>query len=168
MATNKYTATRKIDDKAIQVTVERGTWDEKKYLDGYYTGTETHIVNKMTICLIDANGNVVVSGNEIKPMSYAKVHYPRQYDEAVNAGCVGMLGRAFLRSEVHGLIVDAIAEADANTPKTTEQIEIETAEAERAAKMDAWRNSPEGKAGAEAQERHERLMREMDDPNSDL
>lgn len=166
MDTNKHTATRKTaTGQIIDVTVERGTWDESVTADGMDIGLiKTHIVNTTTITLRDAAGKVLASASEISPLSRAY----NQYAEAVKAGCVGMIGRAYIKQTTHDLIVDAMSEADAAAPQTARQIEIETAAANRTAAHEAWLASPEGKASTEAWGRHDRLMRQMDRADSDL
>lgn len=166
MTTNKHTAHRTSSTgKQIIVTVERGTWTETIHWDGYDMGEKTHVIDRTEITLSDETGKVLASDSAIRPLRTTH----KQYAEAVKRGCVGMIGsNLFLTAEAHRLIVEALAEADAAAPKTAEQIEIETAAAAKAAKAEAWRNSPQGKAEAAAMYRHEQLMREMDRPNSDL
>ena len=164
--TNKSTATRKTQTgSTVEVTIERGTWDEKISLDGWETGSiETHLVNSTTITLRDKTGKVVASADyvsEINPQFYGN------YDELVAKGAVARVGDAFIGQSTLDLINEAIADADAATPKTTRQIEIETAAAERKAAWEAWKNSPEGKAEAEEWERYEAFKREMERPDSD-
>jgi hypothetical protein len=162
MDTNKYTATRKMaNGKKIEVTVENGTWTEEIRLDGQATGTyNTHIVSTKEIVLRDENGKVIVSSSEIKPMSYAKIHYSRQYPEAVEAGCVGMIDRAFIKQDTYDMVMSAIAEAEAAAPKTGRQIEIEAAKAKAQSDHDAWYNSPEEVA-------YRKFTREMEREDSD-
>lgn len=166
--TNKHIATRKLSSGlTIRVTVERGTWTEQKNWDGYEMGTETHVVNRTEIALLDGSGKVLTTDSEIRPLEAGRIAYAKQYKQAVESGCVGMLGKAFVKQDTADIIAQAIAEADAAAPKTAEQIAIETDETERQAKAEAWRNSPEGKADAEAMRSHNRLMRKMDRADSD-
>jgi hypothetical protein len=166
MDTNKYTTTRKTTTgQTVEVTIERGTWTENVTADGMDIGLiKTHVVNTTTITLRDAAGKTLASASEIAPLSRAY----SQYAEAVKAGCVGMIGRAYIKQATYDLIVDAIAEASANAPKTAKQTEIETAEANRKAAREAWLASAEGKADSAERERHDRLMRQMDRADSDL
>lgn len=167
---NKHTAIRKTPmGSTVAVTIERGTWDETISADGWDTGiVKTHIVNRTTITLRDVAGKTLASSDRVTPMSAAKVLSPKSYPDAVKAGCVGMVGAAYIKHAVLDLITDAQTEADAASPKTARQIEIETAEANRKAAHEAWLASPEGKADTAAWERHERLMRQMDRADSDL
>lgn len=167
---NQHTAIRKTTTgNTVEVTIERGTWDETIGADGWDTGIiKTHIIDRTTITLRDSKGEMIGSGDRIRPMSAAKVLSPKSYPEAVKAGCVGMVGHAYVKQATLDLITDAMAEADAAAPRTDRQIEIETAEANRKAALDAWLASPEGKADTAARERHERLMRQMDRADSDL
>lgn len=166
MQTNKYTVTRKTKlGNIIEVTVERGTWDEKIYSDGWDTGiTKTHIVDSKRIVLRDKFGKALVSGDgvsEISPTFY------RNYDELVSKGAVARVGDAFIGQDTLDLINEALAEADGKALKTDRQIEIETAKAEQKAKAEAWANSPEGKAEKAEWERYEKFRREMERPDSD-
>lgn len=170
MDTTTHTATRKTATGSIvEVTIERGTWDENVTADGMDIGLiKTHIVNTVTITLRDATGKFLASSDRVIPMSAAKVLSPKSYPDAVKAGCVGMVGAAYIKPATRDLIVSAIDEAEGAAPKTAKQIEIETAEANRKAAHEAWLASPAGKADTEAWERHERIMRQMDRADSDL
>jgi hypothetical protein len=165
--TNKHTAIRKTDTgKTIEVTIERGTWDENINLDGWDTGTvKTHLVNRTTIILRDVTGKVLTSGDEISMVTPTAYH--KNYKDLIAKGAIARIGDAFVGQATVDIINSAIAESDAATPKTARQIEIETAEAKRKTEQDAWKNSPEGKADAKAMRRHEQLVREMDRPDSD-
>lgn len=165
MQTNEYTAIRKAKSGTIEVTIERGTWDEEISLDGWKTGSiKTHVVNEQRIVLRDKNGKALASGNGISEMN--RVLY-RNYDELVAKGAIARVGDAFIGQDTLDLINEAIAEAEENAPKTDRQIEIETAEAEQKARAEAWANSPEGKAAKEEWERYEAFKREMERPDSD-
>lgn len=164
--TNKHTVTRKTKSgNTIEVTVERGTWDEEVSLDGMKTGSiKTHVVDNKHIVLRDKNGKMLTRGSSISkidPMFYGN------YDELVSKGVVARVGDAYLGQEVLDLINSALAKASENAPKTERQIEIETAKADRKAKAEAWANSPEGIAEREEWERYEEFKREMERPDSD-
>lgn len=162
MTINKHTATRKTSNgKTIEVKIERGTWTEEVHLDGSPTGTyKTHTIDSTVINLLDENGKVLVSGSEIKPMSYGKIHYSKDYPKAVGLGCVGMLGRAYIKQDTMDLILSALAEAEAAAPKTAEQIDIENAKAAAQKSYDEWQNSAEQKAAR-------KFAREMEREDSD-
>lgn len=164
--TNKHTATRQTPTGSlVEVTVERGTWDEKITSDGWDTGsTKTHLVNDTRIVLRDKAGKEVMRGSEasaIDPKLYGN------HKELAAKGAVARVGDAFIGQATLDLINDALAEADAAAPKTTCQIEIETAEKERKAATEAWRNSSEGQKAAKEQADYEQFVRKMEDPNSD-
>lgn len=167
MTTNKYTATRKTENgKIIDVTAEHGTWDEEIYLDGQATGnTKTHLIGRTTIVLRDAAGKWLAEGDDYHKID--PILYRKNYADLIAKGVYAQVGDAYITQAIADLIDSATAEAQAATPKTAKQVEIETAEAERKAKRDAWENSPEGKAEAEAMRRNEQLMRDMDRPDSD-
>jgi hypothetical protein len=164
--TNKHTATRKTQTgSTIEVTIERGTWDEKIYSDGWDTGsTKTHLVNSTRIVLRDKAGKQIANGDAVSTIT------PKLYGnhkELTAKGAVARVGDAFIGQGTLDLVNEAIAEADAATSRTSRQVEIETAEAKKKAKVEAWKNSPEGKAAAEEQESYERFTREMERPDSD-
>jgi hypothetical protein len=149
----------------IEVTVERGTWDEEISLDGWKTGSvETHTVDSKRIVLRDKNGKALASGNGVSEIDRA---FYWNYDELVAKGIAGRVGDAFVGQEACALINEASAEAEKNASKTDRQIEIETTEAERKAKAEAWANSPEGIAERENWENYEAFKREMERPDSD-
>lgn len=164
--TNKHTATRKTQTGGlIEVTVERGTWDEKIYSDGWDIGsTKTHLVNSTRIVLRDKAGKVIAQGDEastINPQLYGN------HKELMAKGAVARVGDAFIGQSTLDLINEALAEADAKASRTSRQTEIETAEAKKKAKAEAWRNSPEGRAAAKQEADYERFVREMERPDSD-
>lgn len=161
MTTNKHTATRTTKSgNTIEVTVERGTWDEKVSLDGWETGTvKTHLVNRTTIAIKGGN-KVLVTGRELSTKFSPGSDYAKK-------GCVARLSNVGLGQAAYDLILSAIAEAEAAVPKTARQIEIETAEAKRNADYAAWEKSPEGIEDRNAWERHENLMYEMNRADSD-
>lgn len=162
MTTNKHTATRTTSNgKKIEVKIERGTWTEEVHLDGSPTGTyKTHTIDRTVINLLDENGKVLVSESEVKPMSYGKIHYSKDYSKAVGLGCVGMLGRAYIKQDTMDLILSALAEAEAAAPKTAEQVEIENTKAAAQKAHDNWYNSPEEVA-------YRKFTREMERADSD-
>lgn len=165
--TNKYTATRKSQTgSTIEVTVERGTWDEKIYSDGWDTGsTKTHLVNDTRIVLRDKTGKQIESGDEVRMVT--PTAYFKNYKDLIAKGAIARVGDSFIGQATLGLINEALAEANAATSKTSRQIEIETAESTQKAAAEAWKNSPEGKASMKQQEQYERFMREMERPDSD-
>lgn len=168
MDTNKHIATRKLaSGKTIQVTIEQGTWVEQKHWDGYDNGTETHVVNRTEIALLDESGKVLTTDTEIRPLSAGKIAYASQYKQAVASGCVGMIGRAWIKQDTADAVAEALAEATAAAPKTAEQISIENAETERKTKDAAWRNSPEGKASLAEERKHAAFVRKMERADSD-
>lgn len=166
--TNKHIATRKLaTGKTVQVTVEQGTWIEKKYWDGYDNGTETHVVNRTEIALLDEKGKILTTDTEIRPLSSGKIVYASQYKQAVETGCVGMIGRAWIKQDTADAVAEALAEALAFAPKTAEQSAIETAETNHRIAQQTWRNSPEGKKSASEQMAYDKFVREMNRADSD-
>lgn len=160
MTTNKYTATRTTSTgNTIEVTVENGTWDENINLDGWDTGSiKTHLIHHTNIAIKDGS-KILTSADTIRPLG--------KFDKSAPVSAIAKLGNAYIGQKAHDLIVSAIAEAEANAPKTARQIEIETAEAELKARQDAWEKSPEGIAERKEWEEYERFTREMERPDSD-
>jgi hypothetical protein len=164
--TNKHTATRKAQTGSIvEVTVERGTWEEKLTSDGWDTGsTKTHLIDETRIVLRDKSGKEVMRGDKVSAIN-PKLY--NNYKELTAKGAVARVGDAFIGQATLDLINEALTEADAATPRTALQIEIETDKANRKAAAEAWKNSPEGKAAQEEQGRYEAFKREMERPDSD-
>ena len=164
MDTNKHTAKRELKGgNTAEVTIERGTWDEKVSLDGWETGTiKTHLIDRTEIVIKNKAGRVIVSGSEL-----ITDFDPRLDKTYIENNCSARIGRAGLTEIAYKLIMSAIDEADAAVKKTAKQIDIESGIAKQKAENDAWENSPAGIAERDVWERHEKLMREMDRDDSD-
>lgn len=163
---NKSTATKTTKSgNLITVTIEQGTWSETVSLDGHEVGAKTHLVDRMEIKVTDPNGKVLIEGDHISMITPEA--YFSSYDEFVAKGLVARIGDSYISQVSLDLINTVIDEAKSNCEKTEEQVKIETAIAEKNAKVVAWENSPEGKAEIEAMRRQEELMREMDREDSD-
>lgn len=169
MTTNKHTATRKTKSGGlVEVTIERGTWDEDTYSDGWPTGTKTHLVNKKEITLFDKDGKKITSGKYVSLMSADSPQARfKNYQEMIDKGAVASVGNAYIAQDTLDLINEAIAEADANTPRTDKQAEIEDAKAAQEARAEDWRNSAEGKAAKAEWNEYESFKREMEREDSD-
>src|SRR3972149_1252306 len=152
------TASRMIstNGKTIKVSLERGTWDEEIRLDGMPSGAKTHPIDRTEIVIYDASGKAVASGSGLSGLSKAY----NQYNEAIKRGCIGMVGKCYLMPDTYNLIASALAELEAENPKTAEQIAIVSGKALATAEYDAWYNSDEQRAAR-------KFEREMNDPNSD-
>jgi hypothetical protein len=163
---NKSTATKTTKSgNLITVTIEQGTWIETVSIDGHEVGAKTHLVDRMEIKVTDQSGKVLIKGDHISMITPEA--YFSSYDEFVAKGIVARIGDSYISQVTLDLIDEVISEAKSNCEKTEEQIEIETVIAEKNAKVEAWENSPEGKAEIEDMNRHEELMREMDREDSD-
>lgn len=141
--------------KTITVEMVRKVQDKVNYSDGYNIVTGREIVEHTNITLRDETGKTITTGDHLSNVS------PRFDAKAIEAGAVGKVGDAYLRQEMYDLVVRLIADVDAQTPKTDEQIKIEAEQAAAIAKHDAWYNSPEQIAARE-------FEREMNRPDSDL
>jgi hypothetical protein len=143
MTTTKATRTIEISGKTVKVTLERGTWEEEIRLDGTLCGTKTHLVDRTEIALYQ-DGKMLTHGAQINPM-------PKQHKylaQAIKSGSVGIIGGDwFVKADTAAQIEAAIAELEAENPKTEEMIAMEAESAER--KATAERNL----ARMEAEER---------------
>lgn len=141
----------------IVVELERRVQDKVSYADGYNIVVGREIVERTKIKFLDRNGKLVAEGNEVQKL-YPKIS--RMDAQAMEQGAVGKVGTgAYVRQEVLDQINAALAELDAENPKSDEQLAIEAAKAEAHARWEA-----ELPAMMEA----EAFARRMDDPNSDL
>jgi uncharacterized Zn ribbon protein len=156
---NKHTAIRKTNSgKTIEVTVERGTWNEEISLDGMATGTiKTHIIDSTNIILRDQSGKALTTGDSIDMVTPLLYH---NHAELISKGAVARIGDAYITREIVDLANDAIAECIAAAPKTAEQVAIDTANAQAEIERDAWYDSAE-------QVNARKLEREMERPDSD-
>lgn len=141
----------------IVVELERRVQDKVSYADGYNMVVGREVVERTKIKFLDRNGKLVAEGNEVQKL-YPKIS--RMDAQAMEQGAVGKVGTgAYVRQEVLDQINAALAELDAENPKSDEQLAIEAAKAEALARYEA-----ELPAMMEA----EAFARRMDDPNSDL
>lgn len=149
--------TRTITTKSgstIQIEMVREVVDKTSYCDGQRTVTGREIIEYTDITLRDNTGKYIGSGNGID----TNIDIPADI-KAHNV--VGKIGRAWITQESANQINAILAELEIENPKTDEYIAIKAAAAKAQADHDTWYNSPEMVA-------HRKLMREMDDPNSDL
>jgi hypothetical protein len=134
-----------------KIEMVRKVEDKTAYLDGQRTTIGREVVDYVEITLCDENGNYIASGKELSTIIPADLRAK---------GAVASVGQAYLMQETASIIRAALDELEAENPKSDEQIAIETKQAKAIADHDAWYNSPDQIA-------HRKLMREMDDPNSD-
>jgi hypothetical protein len=127
MTTKTATREIKLTDTTVKVSIERGTWEEEIRLDGTLCSTKTNAVDRTEIALYDGSKRLAY-GKAIDPL-------PRKHSDlakAIKAGCVGIVGgRWFIKSDTADAIRAALAELDAENPKTAEMTAIEQAEQER-------------------------------------
>lgn len=157
MATTTKTKTININGKTVKVMLERGTWIEDIHLDGMLCGTKMHTIDRTEIALYDGSERLAY-GSTLKPLPE---RHPK-LAEAKRAGCVGIVGHEwFVKSETADTIRIALAELEAENPKTPEQVELERDKATAKAQAEAWLDSDEYRQMRE-------FERKMDSPNSDL
>jgi hypothetical protein len=140
--------------KTITVEMVRKVQDKVNYADGYNIVTGREIVDYTNITLRDENGVTLGKGSHLSGIN------PRFDAKGIAGGAVAKLGNLYLRQEMYGLVAGLLAEVEAETPKSEEQIKIETTKAQAEKDHDAWYNSPE-------QVRARWLEREMDSSDSD-
>jgi len=140
--------------KTIKVEIVRKVQDKVNYSDGYNVAVSREIIDYTTISLLDETGKVIATGKELSKV------FPQFDAKAIEAGAVGKLGNVYLRSEMYNAAATLLAEVEAETPKSDEQIAIEAAQAKAAADHDTWYNSPDAV-------RSRRLEAEMDRSDSD-
>lgn len=141
--------------KTIKIEMVRDVQDEVSYADGYNIVIGREVVEYTKITLLDETGKTLDTAYEISKLN------PKFDAKGIAGGAVAKVGRVYLRKEMYDLVAGLLAEVEAETPKSDEQIAIETRKAEKKAKYDAWYNSAEQIAAR-------KFEREMNDPNSDL
>ena len=161
------TATRTAETANYTVVVKltREVVEKNSFSDGWNVSlgkeTKEYYEVKMTL---KANGKGVSMMG--KPGNFAFLQVV-EGSKGIPAGAYARLSDAYMSKATYDLVMGLIAELDAEVAKSDEFVAIETDAAERKAKLEAWRNSPEGKAELAAADRHNRLMREMNKANSD-
>jgi hypothetical protein len=149
MTTTTTTRTIKTPATEIKITLERGTWEETISLDGMECGSKIHSIDRISISAF-VNGQRLDS-NGLKDMP---ANHPQ--------GATGYLGgNWWVSAATEAMIRSAIAELEAENPKTPDQIAIETAAKTADEQHDAWYNAPEEIAAR-------KFAARMDDPDSDL
>jgi hypothetical protein len=133
--TNKTITTE--TGKTITVEIVRKVQDKIAYLDGYNLPSGREIVDITNITLRDETGKIIVTDHELSKV------YPMFDAKGIAGGAVAKLGNVYLRQDMYDLVAGLLAEVDAETPKSDEQIAIETAKAAAEKTHDAWYNSPE-------------------------
>jgi hypothetical protein len=123
--------------KTITVEIVRKVQDKVAYMDGYNLVSGREIVDYTNIVLRDATGKILTTGNCIHNLT-------QKYDsKAIAAGAVGQVGSAYLRQDMYDLVAGLLAEVEAETPKSDEQIAIETAKAKAEETYSTWYESDE-------------------------
>ena len=141
----------------ITVTINRYERAEELKFDTICAGTKVSFVDNTEIIITTADGKTI-AGDEVETL------IPMFDKKAIASGAVAKVGNAYIGQDIYDLITDLIAQVEAITPKTAAQ----AAEEQKIKTIEDWKNSPEGQLDAVMIERHERLMRMMDNPNSDL
>jgi hypothetical protein len=142
--------------RTITVEMVRKVQDKVNFADGYNIVTGREIVDYTTITLRDETGKEMATGSSLRSNLS-----PRVDANGIAAGAVGIIGNMYLRREMYDLVAGLLAEVEAETPKSDEQIAIETAKAQAEAAHEAWYNSPE-------EVHYREFVRRMEAPDSDL
>jgi len=140
--------------RTITVEMVRKVQDKVSYADGYNLVTGREIVERTTITLRDGDGKILATAKELSGLT------PRFDAKGIAGGAVGKIGNVYLRQDTYDLVAGLLAEVEAETPKSDEQIAIETAQAQAVAAHDTWYKSPEAVAAR-------KLEIEMSRANSD-
>ena len=152
MMTTKTITTK--NNSTITVEIERTVRDKVSNADGYKIVVGREIVDRTTVTLRDANGKYIDSGE-------LEIINPKLYGAKIIAsGAVARIGNVYIKQAMLDMITSLIAEAEAETPKSEEQIAIENKKAQDAQAYDAWYNSAEQIA-------YRKLMVDMDSADSD-
>lgn len=140
--------------KTVKVELVRKVQDKIVNLDGDKFVTGREIVEYTNITFFDQSGKVVASGNEVGML------HPGIPTNAkmIAQGAVARIGDAYISQEVVDQINAALAELDAENPKSDEQLAMERAKAEAHARWEA--DLPAMMAAEE-------FDRKMNDPDSD-
>lgn len=149
MTTKTITA----NGKTITVEMVRNVQDKVSYADGYNITTGREVI-EYTVITLD-NGKNKIAANHLD----TKLN-PKFDAKGIAGGAVAKLGNAYLLPETYQLVAALLAEVEAETPKSDEQIEIEAAQAKALEAHAAWYNSPEEVAAR-------KLAREMNRSDSD-
>lgn len=140
--------------KTIKVELVREVQDKVAYADGYNIVTGREIVEYTNITFYDLSGKVVAQGRE---MSMVHPSIPSNA-KLIAQGAVARVGDAFIPQEAVDIIAAALAELEAENPKSEEQLAIEQAKADAHAR---WEADLPAIMEAEA------FDRKMNDPHSD-
>lgn len=137
--------------KTIKVEMVRKVQDKIANLDGDRFVTGREIVEYTSITFYNESGKVLAKGSEMTMLD------PR-FDSMTKKGAVARVGDAYLPRENADLVTVALAELDAENPKSEEQLAMEQAKVEAHARWEA-----EAPQRAE----YEAFERKMNDPHSD-
>ena len=120
--------------KTIKVELVRHVQDKVNFADGYNIVTGREIVEFTNIYFHDESGKVIASGKEIGPLN-PKIS--GQDAKAQAAGRVARVNNVYLTQDVADQITVALAELEAENPKSEEQLAIEQAQADAYARWEA-------------------------------
>jgi len=152
-------ATRKqeTENSIIEIKLTRTVNDKTAYLDGYLlkSGREIYEIYEVKITGKKSGKSIWASG---KPGGFA--FFSTAISGKLPAGAFARIGDSYISKTVYDICMAMIAELDAASIKSEEQIAIETTEAQIKVTCDNWQESPEEKS-------RRRLMREMEHANSD-
>lgn len=154
MTTKTVTTT---SGKIIKVELVRKVQDKVSYADGYNIVVGREIVEYTNITFCDASGKTLASGKEVSKL-YPQIRGSRDA-EMMAKGAVAKVGDAYVTQGNLDLIKAALAELDAENPKSAEQLAIEAAKAEAYARWEAE---------LPAMRESEEFERRMDRADSDL
>lgn len=117
--------------KTIKVELVRKMQDKIAYADGDNIKIGREIVEYTNITFFDQAGKVVAKGHEMTML------HPKLDAKMIEKGAVARVGDACLPQENADLIIAALAELDAENPKSDEQLAMERAKASAHARFQA-------------------------------
>lgn len=130
--------------KTIKVELVRHMQDKIANLDGDRFVTGRELVEYTNICFFDDSGKVIAKGSDIAALN------PKLDAKWISQGAVGRVDKAFVPQSIADQITAALAELDAENPKSDEQVTMEQAKAEAHA---CWESEVPAMMAAEAFDR---------------
>lgn len=138
------TRTVETENSIITVRFDREVIDSVAYADGWNITTGREIREGFSTSFYSRKAGKIVASSNDRPVHVAA-------GRNVPAGAVAKLGQAYLSQQVLDLVVAAMAECEAELPKSDEQIALELAAAAREESRKASEAAEVAKAAARNQ-----------------
>lgn len=115
----------------LKIEFVRKVQDKVSYADGYNIVTGREVVEYTNFTFFNESGKSIARGRDMTML------HPK-FDAAMTAkGAAARIGDAYIRQEIADKINAAVAELEAENPKSEEQLAIEKAQAEAHARWEA-------------------------------